>query len=180
MPRRSPRAAIASALLLSGALLVGCSSAATSSRSASSSPSPSRSSAAAPSAFPSILGDNCGPIVKQAAANPDLKVDALPEPQRMEPSPIRRPVPPGVMKKDGSASLELTVLVDTAGRPVMNTFKASSSHPWFEAGARSAVAQWRFSPAMLNGCRVPRNFHWRADAAPQSAAKSKSRSKGKS
>jgi hypothetical protein len=118
--------------------------------------------------------------VKQASANPDLLVDALPEPQRMEPSPIRRPVPPGVMKKDGSATLELSVLVDTAGRPVMKTFKAKTTHPWFEAGARDAVSQWRFSPAMLNGCRVPRNYHWRADAAPRSAGKAKGKTKGKS
>ena len=176
---RSPRAANLSALILVGALLVGCSASTSASRS-SSPTTATRSSASAPSAFPSILGENCAPLVKQAAANPDLLVDALPEPQRMEPSPIRRPVPPGVMKKDGSATLELTVLVDTSGRPVMHTFRTKSTHPWFTEGAREAVAKWRFSPAMLNGCRVPRNYHWRADAAPRSAGAAKGKAKGKS
>ena len=120
-----------------------------------------------PGAAPSpaaITADGCKPLVQQAAKNPDLLVDALPEPLRMDPSPIRRPVPPGVMRKDGSASVELTVLVDTAGRADMRTFKASASHPWFAEGAKQAVAKWRFQPATLGGCKVPRNYHWRADA----------------
>ena len=142
-----PPAARPAAVLLACAL-VGCSG---------------RAPAGAP-APAAITADGCKPLVQQAAKNPDLLVDALPEPLRMDPSPIRRPVPPGVMRKDGSASVELTVLVDTAGRADMRTFKASASHPWFAEGARQAVAKWRFQPATLGGCKVPRNYHWRADA----------------
>ena len=46
-------------------------------------------------------------------------------------------------------------VVDTAGAPVARTFHAvKGSDPTILADARVAIAQWRFSPARLNGCPI--------------------------
>ena len=133
---------------------------------ACSSPRPNAASVAPAAAAPASAS-GCALVAREAARTPDMRVDAVPQPLSMNPAPIRRPVPAGVMKADGSGSVEITVLVDTVGRADMRTFKATATHPWLAEGARLAVAKWRFQPASVGGCKVPRNYHWRADAKPR-------------
>ena len=140
---------------------------------ACSSKTSSASVAAAPAVSASASG--CALVAREAARSPDMRVDEVPQPLSMNPAPIRRPVPAGVMKADGSGSVEITVLVDTTGRAVMKTFKSTATHPWLAEGARIAVAKWRFQPASVGGCKVPRNYHWRADAKPRPGRKAAKR-----
>ena len=131
--------------------------------------------APAPATTASASAPGCALLAREAARTPDMRVDAVPQPLSMNPAPIRRPVPAGVMRADGSGSVEITVLVDTAGRAVMKTFKSSATHPWLAEGAKLAVAKWRFQPASVGGCKVPRNYHWRADAKPRPGRKATKR-----
>ena len=142
------------------AILVIALAACSSSKSASVAPAPSLASAS-----------GCQLVAREAARTPDMRVDQVPQPLSMNPAPIRRPVPAGVMKADGSGSVEITVLVDTAGRADMRTFRSTATHPWLAEGARMAVSKWRFQPATVGGCKVPRNYHWRADAKPRPGRK---------
>jgi outer membrane biosynthesis protein TonB len=60
-------------------------------------------------------------------------------------------------------AVKVTVLVDTLGRPDMRTFKVvKTTHPWLASSVKTAVAKWRFEPAQLAGCKVPRQFEWGA------------------
>ena len=137
--------------------------------------SSSKPASVAPAPSTSASASGCALVAREAARTPDMRVDAVPQPLSMNPAPIRRPVPPGVMRADGSGSVEITVLVDTAGRAVMRTFKSTATHPWLAEGARIAVAKWRFQPASVGGCKVPRNYHWRADARPRPGRKATKR-----
>jgi outer membrane biosynthesis protein TonB len=38
----------------------------------------------------------------------------------------------------------------------------TSTNPWLAQSVKSAVAKWRFEPAQLAGCKVPRQFEWSA------------------
>ena len=124
--------------------------------------------AVAPAPVAATAG-GCALVAREAARAPDMRVDELPQPLSMNPAPIRRPVPRGVMKADGSGSVEISVLIDTTGRADMRTFRSKATHPWLAEGARLAVSKWRFAPASVGGCKVPRNYHWRADAKPRPA-----------
>jgi len=65
--------------------------------------------------------------------------------------------------KDGKAEVCIRVLVDTLGVADMGTFTVvKSTHPTLTRSVRSAVAKWKFVPAEVSGCRVPRNFNWGA------------------
>lgn len=86
----------------------------------------------------------------------------------MEPAPIRTPVPRTALRRDGSSSLKVEVLVDTLGRPDMATFTViESTSAWLTTGARQAIAKWTFEPAMRNGCLVPRYFQFSATSPPR-------------
>jgi outer membrane biosynthesis protein TonB len=112
--------------------------------------------------------DSCVLARENAAADPRLEVERVPTPLRMVPPPIRRPVPRSALRRDGSSSLKVEVLVDTLGRPVMSTFKViESTSAWLTAGARRAVAQWTFEPALYNGCKVPRYYQFSATSPPR-------------
>jgi outer membrane biosynthesis protein TonB len=136
--------------------------------------SSSKPAAVAPAPSVSVAG-GCALVAREAARAPDMRVDELPQPLSMNPAPIRRPVPRGVMKADGSGSVEISVLVDTLGRADMRTFRSKATHPWLAEGARLAVSKWRFAPASVGGCKVPRNYHWRADARPRPARRNAGR-----
>ena len=111
---------------------------------------------------------HCTQMVAKARANPGIDVEKVPEPLRRDPPPIRRPVPPGVMRKDGSGEVKIEVVVDTLGRPQMKTFTVvSASHPWLANSVREAIGKWRFSPAELEGCKVPRLYRFSATASPR-------------
>ena len=87
-------------------------------------------------------------------------------------------MPPGVAGKDGRAEVAIKVLVDTLGKADMRTFQVvRSTHPSLSKSVRDAVAKWTFTPAVVQGCKVPRTFNWSASAgrAPSSGTKKSSR-----
>lgn len=112
--------------------------------------------------------DSCIIARENAALDPRLDVERVPTPVRMVPPPIRRPVPRTAVRRDGSSVLKVEVLVDTLGKPDMTTFRAiESTSPWLTTGARNAIAQWTFEPALLNGCKVPRYYQFAASSPPR-------------
>lgn len=113
--------------------------------------------------------DSCVLAREDAAADPHLEVERVPTPVRMVPPPIRRPVPRTAVRRDGSSVLRVEVLVDTLGKPDMTTFKVlESTSAWLTTGARTAIAQWTFEPALRSGCKVPR-FYLFAASSPARA-----------
>lgn len=107
----------------------------------------------------------CAEWVARAKAKPELDVERVPEPVAYDPAPIPRRLPPGVVGPDGRAEVRIKVVVDTLGRANMKTFKVvRSTHPALTSHVRSAVAQWKFKPAKVGGCKVPRVFNWGAVA----------------
>lgn len=110
--------------------------------------------------------DPCVIAREDAALNPRLDVERVPVPIKMDPAPIRRPVPSTALRRDGSSVIKVEVLVDTLGKPDMSTFAViESSNVWFTNGARSAIAKWKFEPALRNGCKVPRFYLFSASSA---------------
>lgn len=107
----------------------------------------------------------CAEWVARAKASPELEVDRVPSPLAYDPPPVPRRMPPGVAGKDGRAEVRIKVLVDTTGRADMRTFQVvRSTHPSLTKSVRGAVAKWKFSPAVVSGCKVPRVFNWSATA----------------
>jgi hypothetical protein len=86
--------------------------------------------------------------------------------------PALRGVPASAYRKDGSAEVKVDVIVDTLGRAVMSTFQVVSvSNPWFANNVKSVIGKWRFTPAEVAGCRVPRVYHFMASAPARQKAK---------
>lgn len=113
--------------------------------------------------------DSCVLAREAAAADPRLEVDQVPTPLAMEPPPIRSPVPRSALRRDGSSSLKVEVLVDTLGKADMETFAMiESTSAWLTIGARRALARWTFEPARLYGCKVPRYYQFSASSPPRS------------
>jgi hypothetical protein len=120
---------------------------------------------------PLTFGD-CVAARQRAAEKPDLTVDRLPSPVSMKPPALRR-VPASAYRTDGSAEVKVDVIVDTLGRAVMSSFHVISvSNPWFATNVKSVIGKWRFSPAELAGCKVPRVYHFMASAPARGRAKS--------
>ncbi len=116
----------------------------------------------APTMTPVRRGD-CVEARRRAGAQVDLAVDRLPSPRALVPSPLPVRSMPAAVRTAKYNAVKITVLVDTLGRPVMPTFAiVTSTHPWLGASVRSAVAKWKFEPAELAGCKVPRQFEWGA------------------
>jgi hypothetical protein len=108
---------------------------------------------------------SCAEWVRRAAASPELDVERVPAPVAYDPPPIPRRLPPGVVGRDGRAEVRIKVVVDTLGRADMRTFRVvRSTHPKLTASVRHAVARWKFQPAEVGGCKVPRIFNWGAVA----------------
>lgn len=119
-------------------------------------------------AGPLQAGD-CVEARRRAALQPDLDVDRLPAPVAMRPAPFRD-VPDSVFRKDGSAEIKVDVLIDTLGRADMKTFKVVKvSHRWFTSNVRGVIGKWRFTPALLAGCKVPRIYHFMSSVAPHNS-----------
>lgn len=117
------------------------------------------------------FGD-CVEARRRAAEKPDLEVDRLAEPRAMTPPPIPAKQMPAAVRTAKYSEVRVTVLVDTLGRADMRTFAVEkSTHPWLAASVKSAVARWRFSPAELAGCKVPRLYRWGATAGKPGKAK---------
>jgi len=65
------------------------------------------------------------------------------------------------------AVVKVDVVVDTLGRADIKTFKVVEvSNPWFADNLKSVIPQWRFSPALLAGCKVRRVYKFSATAKP--------------
>lgn len=108
---------------------------------------------------PLTPGD-CKEAVRRAVARPDLVVERVAAPLAMTPPPIdAKKMPKGVADKNGYYEVKFLVLVDTLGRPDMKTFTVvNASHPWLGTSVKTAVAKWKFAPAQVAGCKVPRNY----------------------
>jgi hypothetical protein len=116
----------------------------------------------APPMKPIRQGD-CPEALRRAAADVDLTVDRLPSPRALVPSPLPAKSMPEAVRTAKYNAVKITVIVDTLGRPDMRTFAiVKSTHPWLASSVKSAVAQWKFQPALLAGCKVPRQFEWGA------------------
>jgi hypothetical protein len=103
---------------------------------------------------------DCNEATRRAVANPNIDVEKVAAPLKMTPAPIdTRKMPKGVADKNGWYHVKFHVVVDAAGKPDMKTFAVdTTSHPWLATSVKSAVAQWKFSPAEVAGCKVPRNY----------------------
>ena len=113
-----------------------------------------------------VARGDCVEARRRAAARPDLDVDRLPAPRAMKP-----PLRPTALRKDGSAELKVDVIIDTLGRADMRTFRVvRASHQALADQARDVVAKWRFTPAVLAGCKVPRVYHLMASIPPRSGS----------
>lgn len=119
----------------------------------------------------------CDEWVRRATANPELDVERVPAPVAFDPPPIPKRLPKGVVGKNGYAEVRIRVLVDTLGAADMRTFAiVKSTHPTLTRSVRTAVAKWKFVPAEVGGCKVPRNFNWGAVAgSPKSDGSGASR-----
>jgi hypothetical protein len=105
----------------------------------------------------------CDEWVRRAVADPELNVERVPAVVAFNPQPIPKRLPKGVVGKDGKAEVRIRVLVDTLGTADMRTFTVvKSTHPTLTRSVRTAVAKWKFVPAEVGGCKVPRNFNWAA------------------
>ncbi len=123
----------------------------------------------APSLTPIKLGD-CPEALRRASAHPDLAVDRLPLPRALVPAPLPVKSMPEAVRAAKYNAVKITVLVDTLGRADMRNFTVvRTTHPWLASSVKSAVAKWKFEPAQLAGCRVPRQFEWGATSGSRGA-----------
>jgi hypothetical protein len=112
--------------------------------------------------------DSCVLARENAALNPRLDVEKVPAPIAMTPAPIRPNPPRTALRRDGSSSLKVEVLVDTLGKPDMTTFAViESTSAWLTTGVRTAISRWTFTPAELNGCKVARYYQFAASSPPR-------------
>lgn len=107
-----------------------------------------------------IKRGDCAEALRRAVAKPDMDVEKVPAPLAMTPPPIdTKKMPRAVPDKNGYYQVKFQVLVDTLGKADMKTFTVvSASHPWLGTSVKSAVAKWKFTPAEIAGCKVPRNY----------------------
>ena len=107
-----------------------------------------------------IARGDCREAVRRALAKPDMDVEKVASPLAMTPPPIdARRMPRGVADRNGFYEVKFQVLVDTLGRADMRTFTVvSATNPWLGTSVKGAVAKWKFAPAEVAGCKVPRTY----------------------
>jgi outer membrane biosynthesis protein TonB len=111
----------------------------------------------------------CQEWVQRAMADPQIGVERVPAPVALDPAPFPKRLPKGVLDKSGRGEVHIRVLVDTLGVADMRTFTVvKSSHPTLTRSVRTAVSKWKFVPAEVGGCKIPRNFNgdWVAGGPP--------------
>ena len=111
-----------------------------------------------------IAHGDCAEANRRAAAEPDLDVDSVPRVVRQRPAPFTQ-MPDSVKRaiSASGSSVKVNVLVDTLGRPVMQTFTVvESTHPWLVQNLKLAMPSWRFRAARLAGCKVARVYRFSA------------------
>ena len=126
-------------------------------------PAPPAAAAPAPEAVVASAvpagSDLCYITVRDALAKPNIDVDKVAEPLKMDPPAFKAPYPRGVFGKTNKMHIQIHVLVDTMGRADMSTFAVdTTSNPWFATQVKASVAKWKFSPAEKAGCKVPRIY----------------------
>ena len=107
-----------------------------------------------------IARGDCKEATRRALKNPNMDVERVAAPKTIALAPIgTKQMPRGVADRNGWYQVKFHVVVDTAGRPEMKTFVVdTASHPWLATNVRTAVAKWKFAPAEVAGCKVPRNY----------------------
>jgi hypothetical protein len=124
-----------------------------------------------------IARGDCREATKRALANPNIDVEKVATPLAMTPPPVGK-IPKGVTDRNGWFNVKFHVLVDTLGRADMKTFTVdTSSHPWFANSVRGAVAKWRFAPAEVAGCKIPRKYSLGISPKNKTPASSKATTK---
>ena len=118
-----------------------------------------------------IKQGDCPEALRRALADVDLTVDRLPSPRALVPSPLPVKSMPPEVRTAKYNSVKITVVVDTLGHADMRTFAVvRTTHPWLASSVKSAVAKWKFQPAELAGCKVPRQFEWGATSGARPRA----------
>ena len=107
-----------------------------------------------------IARGDCREATRRALTNPNLDVEKVASPLKIDIAPIgTRSMPRGVADRNGWYTVKFHVVVDTMGKADMKTFAVdTTSHPWLATNIKTAVAKWKFAPAEVAGCRVPRNY----------------------
>lgn len=107
-----------------------------------------------------IARGDCREATKRAIANPNIDVEKIASPLAMKPLPVDpRKAPKGATDRNGWYKVSFHVVVDTTGKADMKTFVVdTTSHPWLATSVKGAVSKWKFAPAEVAGCKVPRNY----------------------
>jgi hypothetical protein len=107
-----------------------------------------------------IAPGDCHEATKRARANPNIDVEKVASPLKVDIAPIGgKRMPKGVADRNGWYTVKFHVVVDTTGKADMKTFAIdTTSHPWLATSIKSAVAKWKFAPAEVAGCKIPRNY----------------------
>ncbi len=126
--------------------------------------------APAPVPVPPANSDMCYLVAAEAAKNPNLEVDRAPDVVKYDPRPLLAPkggYPRGVIRRDGTTKVKVSVVVDTTGKADMTTFTVvETTHPWLAVNLKGLIPRWKFTPAVKNGCHVA--GLWVFTAAPGS------------
>jgi len=124
--------------------------------------------AAKPMTGTGVSYGDCAEARKRAAEKPDLDVDRVPSPVRQRPAAfLKMPLAVRSQAEKKGAVVKVDVMVDTLGRADIKTFKVVEvSNPWFAENLKSVIPQWRFSPALLAGCKVRRVYKFSATHKP--------------
>lgn len=131
---------------------------------------PAPTPAPAPAPVPPANSDMCYLVAAEAARNPSLEVDRAPDVVKYDPKPLMPPrggYPRGVIRRDGTTKVKVSVVVDTTGRADMATFTVvETTHAWLATNLKGLIPRWQFTPAVKNGCHVA--GLWVFTAAPGS------------
>lgn len=114
--------------------------------------------APAPAPEPALDSDMCYLVAAEAARTPSMEVDRAPDVVKYEPRPLQPPkggFPRGVIRRDGTTKVKVSVVVDTTGKADMSTFTViETTHPWLVTNVKGLIPRWSFSPAVKSGCLV--------------------------
>jgi hypothetical protein len=100
---------------------------------------------------------DCPEAVRRALAKPDIEVDRLATPRANLGTALQDKAMPAAVRRAKYNDVRVSVLVDTLGKPNMNSFTVvKTTHPWLATKFKSSIAKWTFEPAQLAGCKVPR------------------------
>jgi len=136
---------------------------------------PPKPVAMAPAPVALASSDLCNLVQAEAARNPSLEVDRAPDVVTYDPKPLQPPrggYPRGVIRRDGTTRVKVSVVVDTAGKADMTTFAVvETTHPWLASNVKGLIPRWTFTPAVKNGCRVAGLWVFTAAPGARKAAK---------